>query len=295
MSAAKENSLDNKPSKKTTDTPAIKKIGIIAGGGELPHYLLQSCDQNGRDSFVIAIEGQADLTLMNDREHMVAPLGAAGRMIEALKNKDIRDIVLIGSVKRPSLTEIKPDMKTAAFLAKIGLSLFGDDGVLKAIRKELENEGFRIHGIHEIAPDLLAQEGIIGRYKPSKADKDDIAKAFIIARELGRLDIGQAVIVQHGLVLGVEAVEGTDELIRRCGGLKRKGGGGVLVKSCKPQQDRALDLPTIGPYTVRECAAAGLAGIAVHAGQSLVFDAEEIIKQADKHHIFVTAVNPEKL
>lgn len=136
---------------------------------------------------------------------------------------------------------------------------------------------------------------MIGRYKPSRTDKDDITKAFTIARELGRLDIGQAVIVQQGLVLGVEAAEGTDELIRRCALLKRKGGGGVLVKSCKPQQDRDLDLPTIRPDTVRECAAAGLAGIAVHAEQSLVFNADEIKKQADKHRLFVTVIDPEKL
>lgn len=296
MSAEKENSLEgdhqNDPGRCLFGGGAL---GVIAGGGEVPRYLLQSCDKKDIRTFLVALDGQADTALTDGREHITAPLGAAGYIIKTLQNRDIRDLVLIGAVRRPSFTELKPDIKTAGLLTKIGLSLLGDDGLLKAIRKELEHEGFRLHGVHEIAPDLLAQEGVIGRYKPSGTDRDDIAKGFEAARQLGYLDIGQSVIVQNGIILGVEAAEGTDALIKRSGGLKRKGGGGVLVKRCKPQQDKDLDLPTIGPNTVRECAAAGLAGIAVHAGQSLVFDIEEIKKQADKHRIFVTAVDPEKL
>ena len=214
--------------------------------------------------------------------------------MKTLKSHGIFDLVMIGSIRRPSFAELVPDFKTIEFFTKIGIKAIGDNDFLTALRKFLEAEGFRLHGIHKFADDLLAAEGVIGKYQPAQEDWVDINHGLEISSQLGAYDIGQAVVVQEGFVLGVEAVEGTDELIRRCKPLKRKGRGGVLVKTCKPQQDKDLDLPTIGPQTVKLAAEAGLAGIAVYAGETLVIDPEEVAEIADRHKMFVVGLNPSR-
>lgn len=270
--------------------PDIKVLGIVAGGGALPGILADACDKNGIKPFIVGIEGQVDPHILKGREHVIYRLGLAGRMIDALKAHQAWDLVLIGAVKRPRLTSLRPDLKTATFFAKMGLKVLGDNDLLSAVRRELERDGFAIHGVHEFIDELLAPEGLIGKYKPSKQDEIDIEFGFKVSQTIGRLDIGQSAIVENGIVLGVEAAEGTDELIRRCGALKKKDKGGVLVKTCKPQQDKALDLPTIGPDTVQACAAVGLNGIAIHARHSLIADIDAVRKLADEHKIFVTGI-----
>ncbi len=268
----------------------LERLGIIAGGGSLPRILLECCDRRGIEAFVVGFEGQTDPLLVKDRNHLWTRLGAAGKMIRSLREHGIRDLVMIGSVRRPSFAEIRPDMKGAEILARIGLGKHGDDGLLGGLRKCLEEEGFRLHGFHEFAPEMLTAEGPLGVCSPSAEDWTDIERGMEVARQLGLLDVGQSVIVQEGIVLGVEGAEGTDELIRRCAPLKRKGRGGVLVKMCKPQQDRALDMPVIGPETLRSAVECGLDGIALEAGQTLVTGAEEVAKIADKHKMFVVGV-----
>lgn len=281
MSAFPENSLKHK----------IDKLGVIAGGGDVPERLLQACDQIKQDVFVVGFEGQTNPRLMENRNYMMTRLGAAGQIISALKTHDVKDLVLIGSIKRPTMAELKPDMRTAKFFAKLGFRALGDDGLLKALRHELEQEGFSIHGVQDFVEDLLVKEGLVGKYKPKKADGPSIERGIEASQMIGRFDIGQSVIVQDGIVLGVEGAEGTDELIRRCAKYKREGRGGILVKTCKPQQDRDLDLPTIGPETVRLCADTGLVGIIVHAGKSILMAPKDIIEIADEQKIFVSAVN----
>lgn len=280
MSAAKESRIKTE----------IKTLGIIAGGGALPERLLRSCDQQGIESFVIALEGQTDMKALKGCQHMVSRFGAAGTMISTLKSKNIKDIVMIGSVRRPGLKELCPDLKTAAFFAKMGFKALGDNNLLTAIKAELEKEGFKIHAVQEFVQDILAEKGVLGSYQPQKDVLLDIEKGVAVSQEIGRMDIGQAVVVQQGIVLGVEGAEGTAELIRRCAALQRKGKGAVLVKTCKPQQDKALDLPTIGPDTIRQCGAAGFSGIVIHAGNSLLLDPDQVAKLADQYKIFVTAI-----
>ncbi len=270
---------------------SIKRLGVIAGGGSLPERLLQVCDDKKLDIFVVGFEGQTDPLVIKDRNHIWSRLGAAGQIIKTLKAHNIQDLVLIGSIRRPSLAELRPDLKTAEFFARIGMRALGDDGLLAALRKELERDGFHIHGVHEFAHDLLTGEGVMGKVKPGKAHMIDIERGVEVSQTLGKLDVGQSVIVQQGIVIGVEAIEGTDELIERSKHLRRKGEGGVLVKTCKPQQDRDFDLPTIGPQTVRLAVQAGLSGIAVHAGHSIVIDPAEVVKLANKHKIFVTGIH----
>ncbi|MCB1562339.1 MAG: UDP-2,3-diacylglucosamine diphosphatase LpxI [Alphaproteobacteria bacterium] len=275
--------------------PPVKRLGIIAGGGYLPLRLVRACGEQGIEAFIVAFEGQTDPCLVHEHQHIWTRLGAAGTVLSTLRAHEITDIVLIGSIRRPSLAELRPDLKTVEFFTRIGLKALGDSDLLSTLRALLENEGFRVHGIHEFATNLLAAEGVLGKIRPGKADWIDIRRGIEITQNLGGLDIGQAAIVQEGIVLGVEAAEGTDELIRRCKHLKRKGRGGVLVKMCKPQQDRDLDLPTIGPETLRNAVDTGLSGIAVHAGHSLLLDPEEVAKIADKHKLFVIALSPDNM
>jgi len=284
MSAAEESSL-NAP---------VKTLGIVAGGGSLPERLLQACDRQDIGVFVIAFRGQTDPRVYKGRHHMLTRLGAAGKIVDTLKAHGVRDLVWIGSIRRPSIAELRPDMRTIKFFARLGLNALGDDGLLRAVRREFEMEGFRLHGVQEFAPDLLAAEGIVGKHQPGNADWPNIERGLKIAQTLGDLDVGQAVIMQEGIVLGVEGVEGTDELIKRCGGYRRKGRGGILVKTCKPGQDRNLDLPTIGPETVKNCAEAGLHGIVFYAGLTLLIDPQEVADLADKHNIFVVGLSPAK-
>ncbi len=269
----------------------VETLGIIAGGGALPERLLHSCDRRGIIPFVVGFEGQTDPLICKGRNHIWTRIGAAGQIINTLKSHGIRDLVLIGSMRRPSLPELKPDIRTARFFARLGMRALGDDSLLKALREELEAEGFVVHGVQEFARDLLAGEGPIGRHRPRKTDWVDIDRGLEISRMMGALDIGQAVVVQEGIVLGVEAAEGTDELIKRCAGLKRAGRGGVLVKTSKPRQDENLDLPTIGPRTIALCADAGFAGIVIQAGHSLLIDPQEIADAANKHGLFVIGVD----
>lgn len=274
--------------------PSVQRLGVIAGGGHLPLRLVKACEEQGIEVFIVAFEGQTDQFLVHKHQHMWTRVGAAGAILSTLRAHEIIDIVLIGSIRRPSLSELRPDLKTIEFFTRIGLKSLGDSDLLSTLRGLLEEEGFRVHGIHKFATNLLAAEGVLGKVRPAKADWADIRRGVGITQNLGELDIGQAAIVQEGIVLGVEAAEGTDELIRRCKHLKRKGRGGVLVKMCKPQQDRDLDLPTIGPETLRNAVDAGLSGIVVHAGHSLLLDPEEVAKIADKHKLFVVALDPHK-
>lgn len=286
MSAPEKSSL-----KSSVDHQEIKHLGVIAGGGDLPEKLLYACDQAGIQVFIIAFENQTDQSLFEGRQYMLTRLGAAGKIINTLKSHDIRDIVMIGAIRRPSLMELKPDIRTAQFFTRLGLRALGDDGILQALRHELEEEGFKIHGVQRFVADLIAGKGPVGRYKPKKGHGIDIERGIEISQQLGALDVGQSVIVQEGIVLGVEAAEGTDELIRRCKNLKRKGRGGVLVKTCKPQQDTDFDLPTIGPETVRLCAGAGLSGIIIQAGHSLLLQPQDIAALANQHKMFVMALD----
>ena len=270
-----------------------KKLGIVAGGGSLPKSLIEHCRQTGREFFALAIEGNADPAVFAENiPHSWIRIGQAGTGFKRFRDEKVEEVVLIGTIRRPSFKELIPDMRTAAFFAKIGAKALGDDGILRALVKEIESENMRVVGIHEVMHELLAKKGLFGRVKPSKEDEIDIRRGVEVAFALGRLDVGQSVVVQQGLVLGVEGIEGTDELIKRCGGYKRKGSGGVLVKLRKPEQDMRIDLPTIGLRTVENAKACGLNGIAVHAGNALVVDEAEVVKAADKAGLFIVGIEP---
>ena len=270
-----------------------RKLGIIAGGGSIPKKLIDFCKENGRDYFVLAIEGNADKNLIDESiPHQWIRIGQAGTGFKRFHEEKVEDVVMIGTIRRPSFFDLVPDFRTAAFFAKIGMKSIGDDGILRALVKEIESEGMLVKGVHEVLPEILVKEGIMGKHKPDKQAIEDIKRGIEVAETLGRLDVGQAVVVQQGLVLGVEGIEGTDELIRRCGEYRRKGDGGVLVKLRKPQQDMRIDLPTIGIRTIERAHETGLRGVVVHAGNGLIVDEPEVIKLANKYGLFIMGVNP---
>lgn len=270
-----------------------KKLGIIAGGGTLPQILINFCQDTKRDFFVLAIENNADKAIFNPLiPHKWIRIGQAGTGFKLFHDQNVEEVIMIGTIKRPSLSDLVPDLRTAAFFAKIGLKSLGDDGILRALIKEIESENMRVVGIHEVLPQLLVKDGLLTKTKPDKQALADIARGVEVALSLGRLDVGQSVIVQQGLVLGVEGIEGTDELIKRCANYKRKGDGAVLVKLRKPQQDMRIDLPTIGTKTVEQAHNAGMKGIAVHSGNALIVDEKQVVDLADKYGIFIKGIVP---
>jgi UDP-2,3-diacylglucosamine hydrolase len=266
------------------------RLGILAGGGALPARLIEACRKEGREVFVVAVKGQAEEAQIAGAPHAWVRIGALGEAIRLLRSNEIQDLVLVGRFRRPSLLEMLPDAQMLRFLLEIGPRFARDDSLHAAAVGWAEAHGFRVVAPESIDRSLLATEGVYGRVAPDEQALQDIERGVEVAKAVGRVDVGQGAIVQQGIVLAVEAVEGTDAMIERAGKLKRKGPGGVLVKVKKPQQERRVDLPAIGPRTVENAKAAGLRGIAIEAGAALVIDREAVARTADKTGLFVIGI-----
>jgi len=265
-----------------------RALGIIAGGGKLPGRVAAAARAAGRPVFILGLEGFADPEVLAPFPHLVNRIGAVGRGLAALRAHGCRDLVMIGPVRRPSLLDLRPDGEGARALARIGRAAFaGDDGLLAAVIKVLSEEGFRVIGAHEVLREALAPSGLLTRAAPDALAQADIDRGVAVLRLLGSADVGQACVVQQGLVLAVEAIEGTDAMLARAGMLKRDGLGGVLVKLCKPGQDRRADLPTIGPDTMRNVAAAGLRGVAFEADATILAERDACLAAADAAGLFM--------
>ncbi|MBT3532749.1 MAG: UDP-2,3-diacylglucosamine diphosphatase LpxI [Rhodospirillaceae bacterium] len=268
------------------------KLGILAGRGQLPGQIVRACQGAGRAFFVIAFNGETDpATVAGDIDHEWVDLPMVGRTIRLLKAAGVQELVLIGPVGRPDFTKLKPDWHGAKLLPKIiKAARQGDDALMKVVVADLEQQGFRILGAEEVFANLGAPLGAIGALEPDAGDRADIARGMDVVAQLGAMDIGQAVVVRDGYVLAVEAAEGTDAMLQRCGQFRGDAPGGVLVKRPKPGQERRVDLPTIGVPTVEGAARAGLKGIAVAAGGALVADRAAVAAAADAAGIFVCGV-----
>lgn len=267
------------------------KLGIVAGAGSLPARLIDVCRRSGREVFVLAFEDQTDPATVEGVDHAWFRFGAFGAALKALRASGVEELVMVGSIKRPDIRAMRPDLRSIRFLTKVGAHSLGDDALLSAVVNALDDEGFRVVGIDTLVQDLLVRPGPVGALEPDEQAERDIARGITVARALGAVDVGQAVVVQEGLVLGVEAIEGTDKLLERCGELRRKGAGGVLVKIKKPGQESRVDLPTIGVNTVETAARVGLRGIAVEAGGSLIIDRTAVVAAADAAGLFVIGVS----
>jgi DUF1009 family protein len=269
------------------------RLGVIAGAGPLPARIVEAARAQGRDVFVLALEGIAEAAALQGVAHDWVRLGAIGRALDLLRQAAVTDVVLAGPVSRPSLGALGLDARGLRMLASLGLGARGDDRILSRIVAELEGEGFAVRAIDDVLGGTRVGPGPLGRHAPDDGAAADIALGVRAARALGALDIGQAVVVQQGLVLGVEAVEGTDALLARAGALRKEGPGGVLVKLAKPGQEMRVDRPTIGPGTIEGARAAGLRGIAVQAGGTLLVEAERVRTLADEAGLFVIGVEPD--
>lgn len=272
------------------DNPQLK-LGIIAGGGALPARLAAAAKGAGRDVCIVKLDGYADDPALDDYPYVTVRLGAAAKILDAMRDHACQDVVLAGKVARPSLSSIRPDWRAAKLLMKVGTKALGDDGLLQLVGKELEREGFRLLGAHEILGDLAVNEGVLGAIQPDEQALSDARHGLWVARTLGQADVGQGCVVQQGLVLALEAIEGTDEMVRRSVNYRREGVGGVLVKSAKPQQDKRLDLPAIGMTTIEEAHKAGLRGIALLAGGTMIIDRAPVIARADALGLFVVGLS----
>jgi DUF1009 family protein len=269
-------------------------LGIICGGGALPIAVADAVARRGRPIMLFALRGWADPQALIRYPHHVIELGQYGRLRRLALEAGCREFVMIGTVLRPALRQIRLDWATVRRLPGIVAMLRGGDNhLLSTLGRMFEDDGFRLLGAQDVAPEILMPEGPIGRRAPNERDRADIARGLALIAAMGPFDVGQAVVVAANRVLAVEAAEGTDHLLDRIAVLRGEGrvrtaiGSGVLIKAPKPGQDLRLDLPSIGPQTVAKASRAGLAGIAVTAGAAVIAQAQEVAEAADQAGLFV--------
>jgi DUF1009 family protein len=269
-------------------------IAIVAGGGAMPLRVAAACRAMGRPFVAVLLEGFARPAEWPGVRQITIRLGAAGQALDWLKAQGARQIVLVGDVRRPSILSLRPDAGAAKHLARIGMRAFsGDDSLLSAVREVLREEGFEPVGPTRFLKEAQSPPGLLTRAAPDGGAMADIVRGVAVVRALGSVDVGQGAVVQQGLVLGVEAIEGTDALLARARELRREGPGGVLVKLVKPGQDREVDMPALGPRTVAGAIAAGLSGIAFEADGALLVDRDRMVEQADSAGLFLLAIRPD--
>lgn len=274
-------------------------LALICGGGSLPLAVADYAAARGRKVLLFPIRGAAQPEDFAQRPCHWLYLGQFGTLRRIALAAGCRDLVSIGSLMRPAFWQIRPDLTTLMALPRV-LAAFrgGDDHLLSSLGRLIEEYGFRLRGAHEVAPEILFPEKSLGAHSPSEAARADIAFGFDYLRAAGPFDIGQAVVVADRHILAVEAAEGTDAMLERVAQLRASGrvkaatGKGALIKAAKPGQDRRFDLPSIGPRTVEGVARAGLAGIAVAAGESIVAEPEKLVQAADRARIFVVGMPP---
>ncbi len=273
-------------------------IGLIAAGGVMPFAVADSLTTRGINPVLFALRGACDPVRVERFRHHWISIGQLGKATKLFRAENCRDLVFIGTLVRPALSEIRLDWGTLRVLGRVWAAFRGgDDHLLSGIGKILEQDGFRMVGIKDVAPDLLMPEGCLTLKAPDEDAVADIARGREVLRALSPFDIGQATVVIDGHVVGVEDIEGTDGLLARVARLRAEGriragtARGVLVKAPKSGQDLRFDLPTMGPRTVEGAAAAKLAGIAIVAGNTVVVEPQAVIEAADAAGLFVTGLS----
>jgi DUF1009 family protein len=276
-------------------------LAIICGGGSLPYAVAEAVVGRGRGVVLFAIRGFADASAVARYPHHWFALGQAGRFRRLARAAGCHDVVFIGSLVRPPISKVRLDWLTLMILPQILRSYRGgDDHLLSGLARIFEQLGFHLVAPQELAPEILAREGTLGRIDPSARDAADIARGLSLIASIGAFDVGQAVVVADNRVLAVEAAEGTDGMLDRVTTLRREGrigvpdGVGVLIKAPKPNQDRRFDLPSIGPRTIEGVARAGLAGLAVVAGRTIIAEPAQVALAADRAGLFVVGMPAEE-
>ena len=272
-------------------------VGVIAGGGAMPFAVADALSARGITAVIFALKGACDPAQVARFRHHWISVGQFGKATRLLRSEGCRDLIFIGSLARPALSDIRLDWGTLRVMGSVVAAFRGgDDHLLSGIGRIFEQDGFRMIGIREAAPDLLMPRGCITRAVPDSAANGDIARGREVLAALGPFDIGQAAVVIDGHVVAIEDIEGTDGLLARVarlrneGRIRAKAGCGVLVKGPKSGQDLRYDLPAVGPRTVDAAAQAGLAGIAVAAENTIAAEPQAMIDAADRSGLFVTGV-----
>jgi UDP-2,3-diacylglucosamine hydrolase len=274
-------------------------ICLICGAGTIPGAVADAAIARGRPVLLVAIRGSADPDMVARYPHHWVGLFELDRMAQLARAGGCRELVLIGSVRRPPISSIRTNWRTLRLLPKIvrAFRAGGDNQLLTAVGAMCEEWGFRLVGAHEVAPEVLVPEGALGGYAPDARSRADIVRSLALLQAIGPFDAGQATVVADGHVLAVEAAEGTDKMLERVaafhGGKSGDARRGVLVKAPKPGQDRRFDLPTIGPVTITGAGRAGLCGVAVVAGATIVAEPREVVRIADANGLFVVGVASE--
>lgn len=261
-------------------------LGIIAGSGAFPLLVARAARRLGHRVAAMAIKGQTAVELTGEVDQIVwLRLGQLGGLIKGLKKAGVKRVVMCGPVDKTGIFSVLPDLRALKELKR--LTHKGDDALLRGLCEVLASEGIEVVPTQELLPELLSRRGPYTKRAPDQREKDDAALGWQVAAELGRLDVGQCVVVKDGVVTALEAVEGTDRAIERGGSLA--GPGAVVVKRCKPQQDTRFDLPTVGLTTVRTMISAQASCLIVEAGRSLVFDPQAMSELADRKGVSIVA------
>ena len=271
----------------------IDRIGVVAGSGNLPISIVKECEKKNVKPFIVLIKDFAKKENYGSHPYISIKFGDVGKAISFFRKNKVKYIVFAGGVKKPDLKTIWPDLKGFFLLIKLlKCKIFGDDTILQTTVKFLEKEGFEILPVDKIATDIKIQAGIAGKIEmPDKAYNDDINLGIKVLKQIGDLDIGQSIVIQNGIVMGIECIEGTQKLIERCGQLKyNTGRKPVLVKIKKSKQTRKIDLPAIGEDTITQVKQAGFAGIAIDADNGLIINKESTIQSADRNKIFINGI-----
>ena len=268
---------------------------VIAGGGILPRKLADNFDPSGDRIFFLAFRNVTDPEVVAGRHHEWLELGEVQKAIDAMHRNNVDKVVMAGPIQRPALSSLALDIRALKMLAKGGLKAFGDDGLLSLVAKEIEKEGIKVIGIDQILSGVLTKEGLLAGPAPTKISWDDIKRGLQVLNSLGPCDVGQSIAVQEGIVLAIEAIEGTDQMIERAGSLQRNVSGPILIKISKTNQDKRVDLPTAGPETINNAIRSGFQGLALEANNSLLLDKDRVIEIAEKNSFFVIGVDQSKI
>jgi DUF1009 family protein len=263
------------------------KIGLIAGNGQFPIAFARAAKEKGMQVIAVAHEGET----LPELAHYVDAIfwikvGQLGKLIKIFKDQGVTDVLMAGGIRKTRMFGGIPDLRGMTMLAKI--LHMKDDSILRAVARELESDGITVRESTLYLESILASPGILTRRKPSKGENQDIEFGWQMAKEIGKLDIGQTVVVKDQAVLAVEAIEGTDEAIRRGGRLC--GHGAVIVKVCKPLQDLRFDLPAIGPQTINTMKQVGALCLAVEADKTIVIERETVVREANRAGITIVAL-----
>lgn len=268
-----------------------KPLAIIAGGGDLPWLIIDYCRQHGRRFLVVTFSEQDYDREFVDMQHRRFSLGAMRQYVDYLKSMEVDEIILSGHMQRPNLWALRPDSLAAKVIMKLTRRAMGDNAFLQCIIVELEKfTGARIIGYEDLLGRLEWDLGFMGRHQPRQDDFHNMARAEEVFAALSACDVGQSLVVQGGLVIGVEAIEGTDALLQRSASLLRKGMRGLLFKKMKPLQTRRADLPTIGVKTIEGIRSAGLDGLVIGQSGVIILDREEVLSKANAYGIFIYVI-----